>query len=158
MQKSGPPKRGRKMRREAMRIMLLAAAAGLSLAASTAAYADGGDGPAANSFFTELPGSLPRLTCRMFSLCPEPAASRRRTGRRPCLRQPQIRALGCSPRTETKEPIASLSPRRVKREKGRHLCRPFSFPCNLSPQLDPGATSVRGSFCAEAPSLPARRK
>jgi hypothetical protein len=39
-----------------MRIMLLAAAAGLSLAASTAAYADGGDGPAANSFFTELPG------------------------------------------------------------------------------------------------------
>ena len=58
-----------------MRIMLLAAAAGLSLAASTAAYADGGDGPAANSFFTELPGSLPRLTCRMFSLCPEPAGT-----------------------------------------------------------------------------------
>ena len=39
-----------------MRIMLLAAAAGLSLAASTAAYADGGDGPAANTLFTELPG------------------------------------------------------------------------------------------------------
>ena len=39
-----------------MRTMLLAAAAGLSLAASTAAYADSGDGPAANSFFTELPG------------------------------------------------------------------------------------------------------
>jgi hypothetical protein len=39
-----------------MRTMLLAAAAGLSLAASTAAYADGGDGPVANSFFTELPG------------------------------------------------------------------------------------------------------
>ena len=39
-----------------MRIILLAAAAGLSLAASTAAYADGGDGPVANSFFTELPG------------------------------------------------------------------------------------------------------
>ena len=39
-----------------MRTMLIAAAAGLSLAASTAAYADGGDGPAANSFFTELPG------------------------------------------------------------------------------------------------------
>ena len=36
--------------------MLLAAAAGLSLAASTAAYADGGDGPAANTLFTELPG------------------------------------------------------------------------------------------------------
>src|ERR1700759_1485255 len=44
------------MRRETMRIMLLAAAAGLSLAASTAAYADGGDGPAANTLFTELPG------------------------------------------------------------------------------------------------------
>ena len=39
-----------------MRTMLLAAAVGLSLAASTAAYADGGDGPVANSFFTELPG------------------------------------------------------------------------------------------------------
>jgi hypothetical protein len=39
-----------------MRAMLIAAAAGLSLAASTAAYADSGDGPAANSFFTELPG------------------------------------------------------------------------------------------------------
>ena len=37
-----------------MRMMLLAAAAGLSLAASTAA--NSGDGPAANSFFTELPG------------------------------------------------------------------------------------------------------
>jgi hypothetical protein len=39
-----------------MGTMLLAAAAGLSLAASTAAYADGGDGPVASSFFTELPG------------------------------------------------------------------------------------------------------
>src|SRR5689334_22462017 len=39
-----------------MRTGLLAAAAGLSLAASTAAYADSGDGPAANSFVTELPG------------------------------------------------------------------------------------------------------
>jgi hypothetical protein len=58
MQQTGHPlrKRGRKMRRKTMRTMLLAAAAGLSLAASTAAYADGGDGPAANSFFTELPG------------------------------------------------------------------------------------------------------
>jgi hypothetical protein len=36
--------------------MLLAAVAGLSLAASTVAYADGGDGPAPNTFFTELPG------------------------------------------------------------------------------------------------------
>ena len=41
-----------------MRTMLLATAAGLSLAASTAAYADSGDGPAANSFFTELPGVI----------------------------------------------------------------------------------------------------
>ena len=39
-----------------MKTTLLAAAAGLSLAASTAAYADGGDGPAANTFFTQLPG------------------------------------------------------------------------------------------------------
>ena len=38
-----------------MRTKLLVAA-GLSLAASTAAYADSGDGPAANTLFTELPG------------------------------------------------------------------------------------------------------
>jgi hypothetical protein len=35
---------------------LLAAAAGLGLAASTAAGADGGDGPAANTAFTQLLG------------------------------------------------------------------------------------------------------
>jgi hypothetical protein len=35
--------------------MLLAAAAALSLGVCSA-YADGGDGPAANTFFTELPG------------------------------------------------------------------------------------------------------
>ena len=39
-----------------MRKMFLAAAAGLSLAASTAAYAGEGDGPATNTFFTQLPG------------------------------------------------------------------------------------------------------
>src|SRR5690242_17516934 len=39
-----------------MRTMLLAAAAGLSLAAWTAAYADSGDGPAANTLFTNIPG------------------------------------------------------------------------------------------------------
>ena len=38
-----------------MRTMLLAAAAALSLGVGSA-YADGGDGPAANTFFTELPG------------------------------------------------------------------------------------------------------
>jgi hypothetical protein len=38
-----------------MRTKLLVAA-GLSLAASTAAYADSGDGPAANTLFTEWPG------------------------------------------------------------------------------------------------------
>src|SRR5580693_275328 len=50
-----PPKRGRKTRRETMKTMLLAAAAALSLGVGSA-YADGGDGPAANTFFTELPG------------------------------------------------------------------------------------------------------
>jgi hypothetical protein len=39
-----------------MKTMLLAAAAGLSLVASTAAYAGDGEGPAANTRFTELPG------------------------------------------------------------------------------------------------------
>ena len=39
-----------------MRTMLLAAAAGLSLAASTVAYADGGQGTEPNTLFTELPG------------------------------------------------------------------------------------------------------
>ena len=50
-----PLKRGRKMRRETMKTMLLAAAAAFSLGVGSA-YADGGDGPAANTFFTELPG------------------------------------------------------------------------------------------------------
>jgi hypothetical protein len=40
-----------------MRTMLIAAAAGLSLAASTIAYADSGDGQVANTLFTELPGA-----------------------------------------------------------------------------------------------------
>ena len=39
-----------------MRTMLLAAAAGLSLAASTVAYADGGQGIEPNTKFTQLPG------------------------------------------------------------------------------------------------------
>jgi hypothetical protein len=38
-----------------MKTMLLAGATLLSLSAGVA-YADGGDGPAANTFFTELPG------------------------------------------------------------------------------------------------------
>jgi hypothetical protein len=38
-----------------MKTMLLAAAAALSLGVGSA-YADGGDGPAANTFFTDLPG------------------------------------------------------------------------------------------------------
>ena len=54
-QTSDPLERGRKMRRETMKTMLLAAAAALSLGVGSA-YADGGDGPAANTFFTELPG------------------------------------------------------------------------------------------------------
>jgi hypothetical protein len=41
-----------------MRTMLLAAAAGLSLAASTVAYADGGQGTELNTLFTQLPGVL----------------------------------------------------------------------------------------------------
>ena len=39
-----------------MKTMLLAAAAGLGLAASTAAYADSGEGIEPNTFFTGLPG------------------------------------------------------------------------------------------------------
>ena len=42
-----------------MKIMLIAAAAALSLGVGSA-YADGGDTPAANTFFTELPGVEPR--------------------------------------------------------------------------------------------------
>jgi hypothetical protein len=39
-----------------MKIMLRAAIAALSIASIGPALADGGDGPAANTFFTELPG------------------------------------------------------------------------------------------------------
>ncbi len=37
-----------------MKLMLFAAAAGLSLVASTVAYAGDGEGPAANTLFTNL--------------------------------------------------------------------------------------------------------
>jgi hypothetical protein len=50
-----PLKRGRKTRRETMKTMLLAATAALTLGAG-AAYAGDGEGPAANTYFTELPG------------------------------------------------------------------------------------------------------
>jgi hypothetical protein len=39
-----------------MKTMLVAAAAGLSLVATTAAYADGGQGVEPNTFFAQLPG------------------------------------------------------------------------------------------------------
>jgi hypothetical protein len=45
------------LRRETMKTMLLAAAAAFSLGVGSA-YADGGDGPAANTQFTELPGVI----------------------------------------------------------------------------------------------------
>jgi hypothetical protein len=51
-----PLKRGRKIRRETMKIMLRAAIAALSIASIGPALADGGDGPVANTQFTELPG------------------------------------------------------------------------------------------------------
>jgi hypothetical protein len=54
-QTSDPLKRGRKVRRETMKTMFLAAAAALSLGVGSA-YADGGDGTIANTQFTELPG------------------------------------------------------------------------------------------------------
>src|SRR5579871_579299 len=50
-----PLKRVRMTRRETMKTMLLAAAAALSLGVASA-YADGGDGAIANTYFTELPG------------------------------------------------------------------------------------------------------
>jgi hypothetical protein len=46
-----------KPRREAMKTMLLAAAAAFSIGVGSA-YADGGDGPVANTQFTELPGVI----------------------------------------------------------------------------------------------------
>ena len=41
-----------------MKIMLRAAIAALSIASFGSAYADGGQGPVANSYFTELPGVI----------------------------------------------------------------------------------------------------
>jgi hypothetical protein len=41
-----------------MKIMLRAAIAALSIASIGSAYADGGQGPVANSYFTELPGVI----------------------------------------------------------------------------------------------------
>ena len=44
-----------------MKTMLLAAAAAFSLGVGSA-YADGGDGPAANTQFTEVPGVIAQAT------------------------------------------------------------------------------------------------
>jgi hypothetical protein len=59
-QNKGPnPKKARPYpRRETMKIMLRAAIAALSIASIGSAYADGGQGPVANSYFTELPGVI----------------------------------------------------------------------------------------------------
>jgi hypothetical protein len=56
----------------------------------------------------------------------------------------QIRALGCSPRTETKAPIASLSPRRVKRERAGTSAGLFRFPAIflLNSTPEPRASGV----------------
>ena len=94
-----------------MRTMLLAAAAGLSLAASTAAYADSGDGPAANTLFTELPGVVAQADVPNASayaqnrqMQPQQAQNGRAST---SMSAAQIRAHGYSPRMETKAPTAS---------------------------------------------------
>jgi len=57
--KKGPTQKSEALpRRETMKIMLRAAIAALSIASIGSAYADGGQGPVANSYFTELPGVI----------------------------------------------------------------------------------------------------
>src|ERR1700688_4205833 len=51
-------------RRETMKIMLRAAFAALSIASIGTAYADGGDGPIANTQFTEIPGVIAQAPVR----------------------------------------------------------------------------------------------
>ena len=47
-----------------MKIMLRAAFAALSIASIGTAYADGGDGPIANTQFTEIPGVIAQAPVR----------------------------------------------------------------------------------------------
>ena len=93
-----------------MRTMLLAAAAGLSLAASTVAYADGGDGPAANSFFTELPGVVAQAdvsNASAYAQNRQVQTQQAQNGQGVSIPPSQAAAPGCSRRTRTRAPTAN---------------------------------------------------
>ena len=152
-----------------MRTMLLAAAAGLSLAASTAAYADSGDGPAANTLVHRVAWCrCPSRRAECFGLCPEPAgaapAGAERAGRA-CLRDPaEPSAPGYFRRTRTRAPTAKPTSIVIKRMQiGRRLAglcvsgRPFQASFAEHGQAD---RSLPGSQAPvrPCPSLGGRRQ
>ena len=137
-----------------MKTMLLAGATLLSLSAGVA-YADGGDGPAANTFFTELPGVVAQAEVpnaptyaqngqqNRQARPSKPRAAKRRTDMASTAPS-RAAALGCSRQTERGR--QQLIQFRCD-ARGRHVCRPFVsaevYLLNSSPGT-PGA-----SFCAQ---------
>jgi hypothetical protein len=71
-----------------MKIMLRAAIAALSIASIGPALADGGDGPAANTFFSELPGVI---ACRRRRASADPTRARGADSSGLCCRVPRRR-------------------------------------------------------------------
>ena len=129
-QTADPLKRGRKIRRETMKTMLLAAAAALSLGVGSA-YADGGEGPAANTLFTELPGVVAQAQVPNAPVYAQngqqnrqaqthrPRTARRRTDM-VSTAPSRATALGCSRQTLTTAPTANPK-RRGEAERPAHL-------------------------------------
>ena len=111
-----------------MKIMLRAAIAALSIASIGSAIAGEGEGTVANTQFTEVPGVVAQADVQMRRRSRPP-----RMGRQCRPMSPNQAAVrGCSRPTPTRVAIAKPVFPENGNEKGRHLCRPFSFTCRLS--------------------------
>jgi hypothetical protein len=93
-----------------MKTMLLAAAAALSLGVASA-YADGGDGAIANTYFTELPGVVAQAqvpNAPVYAQNGQGQSQQAQNGQG-CMTTPPSRTAGpgCSRLTATAAPIAS---------------------------------------------------
>ena len=148
-----------------MKTMLLAAAAALSLGVGSA-YADSGDGPAANTFFTELPGVVAQAqvpNAPVYAQNPQAQTQQAQNGRAvPRLRHPvEPRHLAVRPQ---REPGCQQLTWRTECEAERPAPLPAFFVwvgggaariSSLSSNSSPGEPGA--SFCRQA-ECPARRR
>ena len=138
------------VRSETMKTMILAAATLLSVSAGVA-YAGDGEGPAANSQFTEIPGVVAQAQVPNAPVYAQGGRRRlagpeRARGRMGMVFTAPSRAtaLGCSRRTLTR--AATANPKHSVMRRGRHCCRPFSFPLkSFSSNSAPGRLGL--SLC-----------